>query len=52
MKNVLVLSSSPRKGGNKELISEKAAFVTPVSPTPLIGAEGYMSVVSMTRARS
>ena len=35
----------------KELISEKAAFMTPVSPTPLMGAEGYMSVVSMTRAR-
>ena len=34
----------------KELISEKAAFVTPVSPTPLMGAEGYMSVVSMMRS--
>ena len=33
----------------KELISEKAAFVTPVSPTPLMGAEGYMSVVAMMR---
>ena len=26
----------------KELISEKAAFKTPVSPIPLMGAEGYM----------
>ena len=34
----------------KELISEKAAFMTPVSPTPLMGAEGYMSVVSMMRS--
>ena len=34
----------------KELISEKAAFVTPVSPTPLMGAEGYMSVVTMMRS--
>lgn len=34
----------------KELISEKAVFMTPVSPTPLMGAEGYMSVVSMMRA--
>ena len=34
----------------KELISEKAAFVTPVSPTPLMGAEGYMSIVSMMRS--
>ena len=34
----------------KELISEKAAFMTPVSPTPLIGAEGYMSVVTMMRS--
>ena len=34
----------------KELISEKAAFMTPVSQTPLMGAEGYMSVVSMMRS--
>ena len=34
----------------KELISEKAAFMTPVSPTPLMGAEGYMSVVAMMRS--
>ena len=34
----------------KELISEAAAFMTPVSPTPLMGAEGYMSVVTMMRA--
>lgn len=34
----------------KELISEKAAFMTPVSPTPLMGAEGYLSVVSMMRS--
>ena len=34
----------------KELISEKAAFMTPVSPTPLMGAEGYMSIVSMMRS--
>ena len=34
----------------KELISEKAAFKTPVSPTPLMGAEGYMSVVTMMRS--
>ena len=34
----------------KELISEKAAFMTPVSPTPLMGADGYMSVVTMMRA--
>ena len=34
----------------KELISEKAVFMTPVSPTPLMGAEGYMSVVTMMRS--
>ena len=34
----------------KELISEKAAFMTPVSPTPLMGAEGFMSVVAMMRS--
>ena len=34
----------------RELISEKAAFMTPVSPTPLMGAEGYLSVVAMMRA--
>ena len=34
----------------RELISEKAAFMTPVSPTPLMGAEGYLSVVSMMRS--
>ena len=34
----------------KDLISEKAALVTPVSPTPLMGAEGYMSVVAMMRS--
>lgn len=33
----------------RELISEKAAFATPVSPEPLHGAEGYLSVVSMMR---
>lgn len=34
----------------KKLISQKAAFKTPVSPDPLYGAEGYLSVVSMMRA--
>ena len=34
----------------RKLISEKAAFMTPVSPTSLMGAEGYMSVVSMMRS--
>ena len=34
----------------KKLISEKAAFKTPVSPEPLHGAEGYLSVVSLMRA--
>lgn len=34
----------------EELISEKAAFMTPVSPTPLYGAAGYLSVVSLMRA--
>ena len=29
----------------RELISEKAAFATPVSSEPLHGAEGYLSVV-------
>ena len=33
----------------KKLISEKAAFKTPVSPEPLMGAEGYLSVVTMMR---
>ena len=31
------------------LISEKAAFDTPVSPTPLHGAKGYLSVVELMR---
>lgn len=34
----------------KKLISPKAAFKTPVSPKPLYGAEGYLSVVAMMRA--
>ena len=33
----------------KKLISAKAAFKTPVSPEPLYGAEGYLSVVKMMR---
>lgn len=33
----------------RKLISGKAAFATPVSPEPLYGAEGYLSVVSMMR---
>ena len=33
----------------RKLISETAAFMTPVSPTPLYGAEGYLSVVSLMR---
>ena len=33
----------------RELIAATAAFDTPVSPTPLYGAEGYLSVVSLMR---
>ena len=33
----------------RKLISDKAAFDTPVSPTPLYGAEGYLSVVTLMR---
>ena len=33
----------------RTLIAETAAFDTPVSPTPLYGAEGYLSVVSLMR---
>lgn len=33
----------------RKLIAETAAFDTPVSPTPLYGAEGYLSVVSLMR---
>ena len=33
----------------KKLISAAAAFKTPVSPEPLYGAEGYLSVVKMMR---
>ena len=33
----------------RKLISEKAAFDTPVSPTPLYGAKGYLSVVTLMR---
>ena len=33
----------------RKLIAETAAFKTPVSPTPLHGAEGYLSVVSLMR---
>lgn len=33
----------------RRLISDKAAFDTPVSPTPLYGAEGYLSVVTLMR---
>ena len=32
-----------------QLIAEDAEFLTPVSPTPLKGAEGYLSVVEMMR---
>ncbi len=34
----------------RRLISAAAQFMTPVSPTPLAGAEGYLSVVAMMRA--
>ena len=33
----------------RKLIAGTAAFKTPVSPTPLYGAEGYLSVVSLMR---
>ena len=33
----------------RKLIADTAAFDTPVSPTPLYGAEGYLSVVSLMR---
>ena len=33
----------------EELISAAAAFTTPVSPTPLYGAKGYLSVVDFMR---
>ncbi len=33
-----------------ELISSTAQFITPVSPTPLIGGEGYLSVVHFLRS--
>jgi len=33
----------------RTLIAETAAFETPVSPAPLYGAEGYLSVVSLMR---
>ena len=34
----------------RRLISDAARFMTPVSPTPLAGAEGYLSIVTMMRA--
>ena len=34
----------------EKLISASAAFTTPVSPAPLYGAKGYLSVVAMMRA--
>ena len=34
----------------RQLISGNAKFMTPVSPTLLTGAEGYLSVVTMMRA--
>ena len=34
----------------RKLIADTAAFDTPVSPTPLYGAEGYLSVVSLSSA--
>ena len=33
----------------EELIASTAAFTTPVSPTPLFGAKGYLSVVDFMR---
>ena len=33
----------------RRLIAADAAFATPVSPTPLYGAEGYLRVVSLMR---
>ena len=34
----------------RKLISATAAFKTPVSPDPLYGAEGYLSIVKLMRA--
>ena len=33
-----------------ELISSEAKFITPISSTPLIGGEGYLSVVHFMRS--
>lgn len=33
----------------KELVADDAAFYTPASPSPLYGAEGYLSVVHWMR---
>ena len=33
----------------RTLIAETAAFKTPVSPTPLYGAEGYLGIVGLMR---
>ena len=33
-----------------ELISSEAKFTTPISPTPLVGGEGYLSVVKFMRS--
>ena len=33
----------------EELISASAAFTTPVSPEPLYGAKGYLSIVELMR---
>ncbi len=33
-----------------ELISSEARFTTPISPVPLVGGEGYLSVVKFMRS--
>lgn len=53
MKNFeIMINTQDKKLADKlsrELIDDKAAFFTPVSPDPLYGGEGYLSVVYLMR---
>ena len=50
MRRFEIMINTNDKALAKELISAEALFQTPVSPTPLKGGEGYLSVVDVMRS--
>lgn len=49
MKKFEIMINTADKNLAKELISESASFYTPASPEPLLGGDGYLSIVYWMR---